>query len=282
MKRILILLFFVLIQFEISSQIPNGGFEEWEVIQNYENPLYWNTNQNPNYHRFEKDTMAIEGEYALKVIQGAFSGWHDCISYAWTGVNLQDPIGEHKSLTFFAKSIPYPYNTSGKVYLKVNIKLFIANQFYSNKKWETFEKIESLTKIQIPIQNPDIDSMVIEIFGGALNGAADGCIYESISCIDGMKIEDTSNSGIQHDIQNHYMDVLLFPNPTNGHIHIKPINLLFNEFRLFNTDGRLIEEGYLQDSMIILKNDLKGWYIIQLISQSDYPYPVVSKRIYLY
>ena len=67
MKKVFFLTIFVFICFNVYGQIKNGSFEDWESIQNFERPEYWETNQDSNLVRFERDTISIEGNYSLKI-----------------------------------------------------------------------------------------------------------------------------------------------------------------------------------------------------------------------
>jgi hypothetical protein len=227
MKIASILVLVAFLQFEVFAQIPNGGFEDWEQIHDFEKPLLWETNQHPYYlKRFEKDTLSVEGNYSLKVVPGSFSAWYQCISHAWTAVNLQMPLGENKSLTFFAKSIPDSLDHwgDGYVFLRVEGKLFSAGSFKGSYEWYTYERIDDFTKVQIPIAHSNIDSLTIEIRGGALNGATDGCPHRSYSWIDGFAIEDTEISSANAGLRPNDKIVSVFPNPSSGIIKIEKIS----------------------------------------------------------
>jgi hypothetical protein len=62
MKKFLLTTIVGIIVFSLSlAQIPNGGFENWEQIDNFEKPLNWSTNQDTFYTRMVRDTISVEG-----------------------------------------------------------------------------------------------------------------------------------------------------------------------------------------------------------------------------
>ena len=64
MKKILYLLLLIL-PVQIFSQIANGGFEEWELIDNVEKPVSWATSEQDSLNiRIEKDSSSVEGDYS--------------------------------------------------------------------------------------------------------------------------------------------------------------------------------------------------------------------------
>ena len=75
-KYLLILTLLILCFHEIKAQIPNGGFEMWDNVFNYEKPTLWWTNQDTIYTRIKKDTISMEGNYSLNLVPSVASSWH--------------------------------------------------------------------------------------------------------------------------------------------------------------------------------------------------------------
>lgn len=286
MTKLLLLLFsIVLIQTEMFAQISNAGFEEWEQIQNYEKPMFWDTNQDSTFTRFEKGEISVEGEYSLKIIPS--TPIMSCMSIARIGVKLQTPIGENKSLTFFAKSIPFPSNDEETVFLQVSGHLYSGGNFESNYVWETFDRIDDFTKIQIPITYPNVDSISIVIAGGASLRPADGCENYSYSWIDGMKIEELEVVSSHSELEVNDTEIAIFPNPSNGIIEINDkgntifnnnVNNNVNRFYLYSLDGRLVKSGHLTDGTINTQNILAGNYLIKL-TNDDQSFEITKKVV---
>lgn len=279
MKSIItvLLIFYTSLTSNISAQILNGGFEEWETVQNFEKPKFWNTNQDANFVRFEKDTLSVEGNYSLKVVPSAFSAWQECNSIASMKVRLPMTVGEDRSLTFYVKSTPLIQFEP--VFLRVRGKFFDSGNFDSNYEWETFDKIEEFTKIQIPITNPNIDSLTITIIGGALNGATDGCHNYSLSWIDGISIEGMNITKTDKEVIRQENEVVLYPNPSSGIIEIVQNNIRINKFQLFTINGELLESGNCNGKTLKVNSKINGVFILKLIQEKEGSSYVISKQI---
>lgn len=170
------------------AQVPNGGFEEWILEQNYERPALWMTNQDANLARFERDTQRVEGLYSLKILSETNSGWEVCANKAWMGIKLEAQSGKNRGLAFFVKSIPHSANISGEVHLNIHGKLFAEGSVIHEYSWKAETAIPEFTEIIIPLFRTAADSIIIEISGGSLSGATDLCSSRTISWVDGFRI----------------------------------------------------------------------------------------------
>lgn len=72
MKYLIVLL---ALSAQLSAQIPNEGFEEWEVVDGIEQPKYWSTNNAECCLTVEKvsGADAISGSHSMKVSSSALS-----------------------------------------------------------------------------------------------------------------------------------------------------------------------------------------------------------------
>ncbi|MEM1325409.1 MAG: T9SS type A sorting domain-containing protein [Bacteroidota bacterium] len=269
MKALLILILISILEIGAIAQIPNGGFEDWELIQNFEKPIFWETNQDSNFVRFEKDTISIEGNYSLKIVPSTFTAWQECMSYSSTGIHLQTSVGENKSLTFFVKSVPDSTNQFESVFLRISGRFYVGGNFETDYEWETYERIDDFTKVQVPILNSDVDSLTIQIFGGALNGAADGCHNRSISWVDGIGIAETEIINSNSELTTENSKVLIFPNPSNGIIDVVQSKNKITNYQLYSLGGKLIEIGRLNGERVILKNRQKGIFVLILTNENQ-------------
>lgn len=250
------------------GQIPNGGFEDWEATPYYEKPLFWNTNQDSDFVRFEKDTICVEGNFSLKAIPSTYSAYFECNSQANIRVGLDMPVGEGKCLAFFLKSIPDSTNQCGggicNTFFRIAGRFWASGISVSVYKWESYVPIDTFTEIEIPIADPDVDSLSIYIYAGAENGATDGCHFQSISWVDGIRIKTIA--GYEPKPENDPADVTVFPNPSNGTIQIDPPNGRFDKYQIIDNLGRMIQEGRLMNSTILFES--KGVFWLRLF-QSD-------------
>ncbi len=258
MKIVATLTFLTLCYFAAFSQIPNGGFENWENIQNYEKPLYWETNQDTNFVRFVKDTFSYEGVFSLKILTDpSVIAFRNCMSMASAAVKLNASLGENKSLYFYVKSLSD--NSLGTTFLKVSGKCYQGQTFIAEYNWENHEEIATFTEIELPLTNPAIDSLSIHIWGGAINGAADGCHNQSVSWIDGFEIKD---SEISNTRTIHKPEISVFPIPSTGKLQLKGAVELFKTYKVFDLTGRELESGIIQESKINLTS--KGMLLLVL------------------
>jgi hypothetical protein len=222
------------------SQIPNGGFEDWETVQNYEKPLLWQTNQDTNIVRFAKDTIRAEGAYSLTIIPGTGSAFWECRSIAWASAKLAAPVGDDQSLYFHARSIAD--NPFGGTYLEVTGKFFAGGTLVSNYEWKTFDEIVDFTAVELPIPSPGVDSLTINIFGGALNGATDGCGNKSFSWVDGFEIKPSTTTNIPEAFDK--PQIIAFPNPVGDIVHFdSPNSSAWEKIEVFDYSGRRTREA---------------------------------------
>lgn len=219
------------------SQIPNGGFEDWEAIQNYEKPLLWQTNQDTNIVRFIKDTVRAEGAYSLKIIPGTGLAFWDCRSIAWASAKLAIPVGNDQSLYFHARSIAD--NPFGGTYLEVSGKFYAGGTFVSNYEWKTFDEMVNFTAVELPIPSLGVDSLTINIFGGALNGATDGCGNKSFSWVDDFEIEPSTTTDIPEVFDE--PPIIAFPNPVGDIVRFEsPYSSAWEKIEVFDSAGKMV------------------------------------------
>ncbi len=219
--------------------------------------------------RFVKDTVAVEGNVSLKIIPGPYSAFLECRSMDWTSVQLDTAVGEGKSLTFFAKSIPDSTNKFQSVYLGLKGFFYHDGKFVSSFKWETFEPISDFTKVQIEIPDPETDSLSIQIYGGAGNGSTDGCFSRSNSWIDHIHITDTEVINSTEEGNGDDMSFRLFPNPSNGVMFLDSCCSRFNQFYLYGMTGHLFYQGKLQGPRLDLSSVGNGMFYLRLTNE-DY------------
>ena len=276
MKALFIITAIFFINISIYGQIPNGGFEDWESIQNFEKPVYWNTNQDSSFIRFEKDTFSVEGNYSLKIVPSSFSAWQECMSIAITGIGLDMPVGEGKCLTFHVKTTPDTTNQSENTFLQIRGNLYELGTYVTNYQWETNEIIDEFSTIEIPILNPNIDSLTLSIFGGAVNGATDGCSYRSYSWVDGIEINPCGIS-MNSELLEYENKINIYPNPSTGRIIIEQQNKKYSHYQIIDIYGRTVVEGELGSSIIKLES--KGMFLIILSQNSDKSQKRVARKI---
>lgn len=208
-----------------SAQIPNGGFEEWQSVLNYEKPVGWWTNQDTAFARFEKDTVAVEGNYSLKILPGGAPSWLGCESRAAVHANFNEYLPSNSVLSFYAKVLPRDSTQHNNVYLIVTVLVSDSTTHLGSYGWSTFEPIEEFARVEIPLWQDNISEMTIWIYGG-MGGSPLGsyCVNSSISWIDDLAIDSATPS---HTVSlPEHTDIVVFPNPATDYVTI-PNGLLF-------------------------------------------------------
>ena len=281
MKKILYLLLLIL-PVQIFAQIANGGFEEWELIDNVEKPVSWATSEQDSLNiRIEKDSSSIEGDYSMKIVPRNLNPWLvNCTIWVSTSVKFETTIGDNKSLTAWVKSIPDSLSFFENVYLEIYLRAYEMGNLDSIYNWKTHDRIDEFMKLEIPITNPNIDSLRISINGGATNSPFDGCDAKSISWVDGIMIEETITTQVNSELFEQRKEVSIYPNPSNGLFFLNhSSNFNFNKFQLFALDGSLVEIGDLNDRELSFKAKLSGLFVLKLMGEKGTDYYEVSKRI---
>lgn len=138
--------------------IPNGGFEQWDNIQNL---LVWKTNSCsacvPPYETYivQQETDAENGKFAAKFIYN-----HVYSSYA---INKFAISLHPSSLTAYIKSTVANGDTA-----MIRIELFSENKIVDNGIFYEVSSNANYRKINIPISQTtaNVDSASIKIVGG--------------------------------------------------------------------------------------------------------------------
>lgn len=259
----LITVLFLLLIENLNSQVLNSGFEEWEQIDNYEKPIFWNTNQDTNHLRLVRDTLSVEGNYSLKFIPNYNSAWETCESLVYSGIKIDSPLSSGQSLYFYAKLIPD--NLNEVVFLAVRVQLFSGGEFKDFMQKFYFEPMPEFTEFEIPFQSKDIDSLTLAFYGAASSGLDDACHFQSFGWVDAVSIGASSTLGLG-EISKY--DVSIFPNPSSGLVSITGLQNEVFKYYLFNTLGMVVKSGLIRSSQIEIVNN--GFYIL-VIEPVNFP-----------
>ncbi len=255
------------------TQIPNGGFESWTSSFNYEEPEFWETNNDTTHIRVARDPLSIEGEYSMKLSSNVTTAFLDCTSKATLNYKLTQPVGVDNSFSFNLRLLPDSSTNSTSTFFSFFCLPFVNGMSQPAIIWQSDETYEDFTKIEIPILNPEIDSIFVEIASGAIGTVNDGCAINTEAWVDGFSIDVSSTS--TDDLTK--SKVSIYPNPTDQIVFIEQENNEYHEYFLFNSCGQKIQHGDLSRSEISI--DGPGIYFLQLIGDFAKNQNIVQKIV---
>ena len=251
----------------INTQVPNGSFEDWDVINGVKKPVSWDFNQSLSLG-FIKDTISVEGDFSLKLFPT--NSYPPCSSVLNTSIQLDSILGENKSLSFYAKSELTPPNYEEEwVFFQVKVSFFEDGIFLDKIQWQTLEEIDTFTKFTVSLAYPEADQLSIEILGGAIEEVIGGCVGRSTSWIDDLKIEESPIVSSNEIFKQEKDDYLLYPNPTTGKLYIKDEKNIYNKFRILDLMGKLIHEGEIINAQLEIPRTFIGTLFVELISAKN-------------
>ena len=265
MKKYLLTTIVGIIVFSLSqAQIPNGGFENWEQVDNYEKPLNWSTNQDTFYTRLVRDTISVEGMSSMKLIPSEDIHLHGCESRAATFIEFSSVLPSNSNLTFYVKIVPEDPVQSESVHLRVVVISYDSVTSIGSNVWETFTSIDDFTRIDIPLEGQNIEALQIILYGAGISSPVDGpCQNRSFVWIDGMTI-NPSTSG------DNYLSMVpsivsIFPNPTSGLMYVNSTIGKCTSYELYSMIGRIISKGKIDNDQFIIHE--KGTFVLKLVNE---------------
>ena len=194
------------------AQVPNGNFEEWEIIDSIEQPQYWKTNNFLCCRAVEKTGDAIEGDYSMKIsstapsIEGTLPGWaevtfHPAQVYGFLNASLKiDSIEMGGSVV-------------------ISVSEWANGTFQEIGNWEGTMTTNGIAQISIPLNHTQPDSLKINVSAQNTPGATWSIGYSEV-IIDQLElsiISSTSNLEKTGDLFK------IYPNPSGGVFYIKPL-----------------------------------------------------------
>ncbi len=259
MKKITIS-FLLFLPFLLSSQIiPNGNFEEWEVIDDIEIPVNW-TLEKTHLDSILKKPSSFDGEYAVELISLAGDG---SPSY----INFENRFPIHLAPTKISAQIKYSE-------MWAEIKWWMAIQMHErNGNWQLIadtvftEDINDFIPIELSLSVKDrfgFDSLSIRFYcSNSGNGLGFGLAHLTIDQVHASNFDNPTNP------ENLFIS-RLFPNPATEKLFIENYCVDSDgsaRYRIFDFYGRLLDDFHLAcDSGIVeipLDNYTPGTYFLQ-------------------
>lgn len=231
----------------LSSQIPNAGFENWEMTQGVEHPVGWVVETSPEMPSVIKDMDAWEGEFAMRVRAVPQSVGEYGETKAFVPI---DYIPE--SLHFYTKTGIF----GGGV--EVNISFYNGEILFSSENWVLTESIDDWTYVNIPLEQNEPVLTHAEI--SVIAQVGDFAPGHAWILVDAMGFGGVSS--IDHANSPRFR---LFPNPANDILTLKAIEYTISNIRLYNVDGRevLFDEGGYQQNDMQIRNLPPGVYFLR-------------------
>ncbi len=186
------------------SQIPNGNFEEWEIVSNIEQPKYWKTNNVQCCSPVVKTEDAIEGNFSLKIsstapsIEGTLPGWAEIIFH---------PGQVYQSCS---ASVRIDSIEMGKVIIEV--KELSNGSYQQIGYWESNTATSGVIPVTFPINQSQTESLKITVIAANSPGPL-GSVGYAETVIDELVLSDIVSTD---EKENQSAEVLrIAPNPSN-------------------------------------------------------------------
>jgi len=240
--REIIVLISILITTPMFSQIPNGSFENWEQENSWEIPTNWQTNNaEMDFVSVTKVESLTDGDFAMKVE----SKGHSFEGYA-PGIAQ---CAFMPSSSFNTLEISYTIDSiEGEGNIEIVVSQYSDSTYLQIAYWKQESITTGIQSLQLPLSPVNGDSLKIEV---RANSQLTALGYEGHAeiIVDMMELSltsSTTNSSL-------YEDVTLYPNPTNNKVTINGIKNK-TPYLLYDSEGRLIKSGFLEDNSIEIDN----------------------------
>ena len=244
----------------VRGQVPNGSFESWDSVWNFETPTGWYSNQDTFFHRIARDTLSVDGEYSAKFKFCGCNYYEGCTNWLLTTA-LVTP-GQQQSLYGFYKLRALSESMPG--YLYIVIRKYIKGVFAGLSTEYIYEPTDDFHQFEVPLEDSAIDSIVFWIRSGGVTSPVDGpCLDPSVMWLDKVEVLPSTVSSV--DVPS-ASQVSFYPNPTDGVIHLTGPWTSYDRFTVFSDNGTVLQSGVLTDPLLQLTNP--GLNLVVLSNQS--------------
>lgn len=275
-KLILFLLALCLFMFTY-SQIPNSGFEQWEMDGTKDEPVGWTTNSIPNppwCYTVEKTYDCYTGQYGarVKTIECGFEGF----LAGWMEITL-NPVQAYNRLSFGYKLV----SITAPAYAEISVSEELPNgtfQMLGKRVYDTIPNHYYNWKSFLFPTSTANRPLKIKV---SSNTVSNGAFYFGYAewIVDHLEL---SFSAVDLD-ESITSEVILYPNPATITTQLRlPENraLFPAEFTVFDNWGRIVTSRKIETSLsdIDIKEMPKGSYIVK-VSNSNF---TVNKKLIIY
>lgn len=243
------------------SQIPNGNFEEWEIVGNIEQPKYWKTNNVQCCSPVVKTGDAIDGNFSIKVsstapsFEGTLPGWAEITFHP-------GQVYQNCSASIRIDSIEM-----GKVIMEV--KELSNGSYQQIGYWESNTATSGVFPVTFPINQSQTDSLKITVTAANSPGPL-GSLGYAETVIDKLAL-----SGIVSTEENKTKGaeaLRIVPNPS-GHstfVSFGRITAPDAHLRLIGIDGKLLYQEFVphqSNTILDTRNLPEGIYVLTLTEE---------------
>ena len=213
------------------SQIENGDFNEWEIIDGIERPISWRSNQNDYANNIQKITEG--GNTWIKFL--ASQQHFNCGAY------LQQTI----DYPFGSEVISFDFDIRTKSFQADSSTILRVYIDFTNKNYESINSIRTeintvikeFTHFTIPIEEGTIsDRISIRFYGGSILAANDGCLFNSHIELDNVKFTLNPISDFKEN------EFIIYPNPVDNTIYIRNLPDNTETIKIINSLGNIVIE----------------------------------------
>jgi Secretion system C-terminal sorting domain len=272
MKVKIILSIILYSTFAPMAQVPNGYFEEWQIIDSIENPVNWQSNNYyVGYTPVAKTTDAIAGEYSMKVSSTARDVWGLPIEFGCAHVKLV-PSLEYNYLTASVRSDSVV--TDGDVSIRIK-QWQPAEALYDNIGfWKSTIATNGIWQIVVPIDQVGLDTLLIEVWAkNVWTIIVEERGYSEI-IIDNLELSTVVST---EEAAEELAICTIFPNPAHEVLHVRLTSsppVLPDELSITDLQGKVltaIQQPFLMANEISVdvRGLLPGAYVLALKSAGE-------------
>lgn len=223
----------------LSQDIPNGNFESWLPIGNFENPEFWETDNTQTLFTVTKDYDSYEGEIAMRVTSQPIGVGEYGEAFSLILINSIP-----SALNFYAK-----YSTeSGAV--SVEISFSDASQTeIATGHWSSVESMENYTFISLPITPNATTEQLPPVYAIVRVSAQVGDLVAGHAWIS----VDAMNLGTLLNLEDlERSEFEIYPNPASEKITIQSSQGEIGNLKIFDAQGKMVFEKRISETSVDL------------------------------
>ena len=261
MKAFFTLLFLCAFIRSSFAQVPNGNFEDWEIINDIEQPQHWKTNNYLCCIAVEKTDNAIEGDYSMKVSS--------------TAPSLEGTGPGEATVTFHSDELYSFLNAAIKIdsietggSIKIKVLQWANGAFQEIGIWQDTNTTNGIVPISIPLNHSQPDSLKITIYALNTPGPTWSIGYSEV-VIDNLEMVLSTASS---DLENVEGALIVHPNPSTHTIYYHlPQGIHMTDLSLIDISGKKYFPEKTSEK-VNLSNIPPGMYFLHITASDGRSY----------